>query len=79
MAADKPNHSFLHVGTRYINMNMVTDVLLEESRAVISFSAPMARRIDNPASVVTDTRRLVIQDPAEYETVRRWCSRNNVG
>ncbi len=60
-------------------MSTVTEVHIEEDKVTVSFAAPMARRISNPASVVTDTLRLILKDPAEMETVRKWCSRNDVG
>ena len=77
--AEKPNHTFLKVGPRWVNMSMVTDVFFEEEKATVSFAAPMARKVSSPPGIVTDTRRLILKDPDEVATIRKWCSRNDVG
>ena len=76
--ADKPNHTFLKLRSRWINMNLVTDVEVLDDRVVVRFAGPMARRMRDTGEVVTDYRRMIVRDEEDRRILEKWCSFNDV-
>lgn len=71
-------HAFLRIGTRWINMAMVTDVEEQEDRLIIYMASDMARLAgrDDPAPIDV-ARRVSIKDADDIAKLRRWLMLND--
>lgn len=71
-------YAFLKVGTRWINMAMVTDIEDHGDKLVVFVTADMARlaRIDDP-SAIDVARRFSITRPDEVDKVKKWLLLND--
>jgi hypothetical protein len=70
--------AFLKVGTRWINMSMVTDIEDHESELKVFVAADMARLTggDDPTAIDV-ARRFSVKDPQEVDKLRRWLMLND--
>ena len=70
--------AFLKVGTRWINMSMVTDIEDHGSELKVFVAADMARLAggDDPTAL-DGARRFSVKDPKEVEKLKRWLMLND--
>lgn len=74
----KRSFAFLHVGNRWINMAMVSDIEDHGSELTIFLTSEMARLAGRGEPEPIDVaRRFTIEDPEDVEKVRRWLMLND--
>ena len=66
-------YAFLPVGSRWINMTMVTDIEDRGNELTLFMASDMARLAgkENP-SPIDVARRITMTEPDDVEKVRRW-------
>lgn len=66
-------YAFLRVGSRWINMTMVTDIEDKEDHLIVFMTSDMAR-LAGPGepSPIDVARRVVVKDSDDVEKLRRW-------
>jgi hypothetical protein len=78
MAVRTRPYAFLHVGKRWINMSMVTDIEDRGDALVVYMATDMARLAgaDHPEPIDV-ARRFSLDDPADIDKVKRWLLLND--
>jgi hypothetical protein len=71
-------YAFLRVGSRWINMTMVTDIEDNGDHLTVFMASDMARLAgrDDPAPIDV-ARRVSVEDPEDVEKMRRWLLLND--
>jgi len=70
--------AFLRVGSRWINMTMVTDIEDHGEQLTVYVTSDMARLAGSGQPEPIDVaRRFSVKDPADVEKVRRWLMLND--
>lgn len=78
MAPRMRPYAFLRIGSRWINLSMVTDIEDRGDRLVVFVASDMARLAGSDAPEAIDVaRRFSITDPDEIEKLRRWLKLND--
>lgn len=70
--------AFLQIGTRWVNMSMVTDIEDHGDRLIVFMTSDMARLAgkDDPEAIDV-ARRFSITDEAEMLKLRKWLKLND--
>jgi len=78
MAPRARPYAFLHVGNRWINMSMVTDIEDHGDELVIFVTSDMARLAGRGEPEAIDVaRRFSVTLPDEVEKLKRWLLLND--
>lgn len=71
-------YAFLRVGSRWINMTMVTDIEDNGDHLTVYMTSDMARLAGRGEPAAIDVaRRVSVKDPAEVDKIRRWLMLND--
>lgn len=77
MARHTRPFAFLQIGTRWVNMSMVTDIEDHGDHLIVFMASDMARLAGKAPEAIDVARRFSITDAAEMTKLRKWLKLND--